>query len=139
MISSQMTKTVDKWTSEQKQNLIGDVISLVDKETSYSAYDVLQVVLVGSYVWGTPTADSDVDVLVEVPLRGYNIDDRHGTLMEDGKKIAIHFRDRLKTPKIDDYYVYSGRDWKLSKFLLTTDEMINASDDDEFKQSRKGV
>ena len=84
-------------------------------------------------------ADSDVDVLVEVPLRDYNIDDRHGTLMKDGKKIAIHFRDRLKIPKIDDYYVYSGRDWKLSKYSLTNDEMISGTDDDEFQQSRKGV
>tara|TARA_R110002051_G_scaffold258560_1_gene317904 strand:- start:17 stop:424 length:408 start_codon:yes stop_codon:yes gene_type:complete len=132
-------KTVDKWTAEQKQDLIDDVISLVDKETSYDGSSVVQVILVGSYVWGVPTVDSDVDVLVEIPLRDYEIDDRHGTLMKDGKKIAMHFRDRLKTPKIDDYYVYSGRDWKLSKFLLTTDEMINASDDDEFKQSRKGV
>ena len=64
MISSQMTKKVDEWTTEQKQDLIDDVISLVVTETSYSADDVLQVVLVGSYVNGTPTAYSDVDILL---------------------------------------------------------------------------
>jgi predicted nucleotidyltransferase len=136
MIDSQMTKTVVEWTAKQKQDLIGDVISLVDKETSYSSYDVLQVILIGSYVWGTPTADSDVDIFVEVPLRNYNIDDRYATSMKDGKKITIWFRDRLKAPLIDD--LDYGR-WKLSKYSLTNDEMISGTDDDEFQQSRKGV
>jgi len=136
VISSQMTKTVDEWTSEQKQDLITDVISLVDKETSYDGSSVVQVILVGSYVWGAPTVDSNVDVLVEIPLRDYKIDDIYKTSMKDGKKITIWFRDRLKAPLIDD--LDYGR-WKLSKYSLTNDEMISGTDDDEFQQSRKGV
>jgi predicted nucleotidyltransferase len=137
-----MTKTVDEWTSEQKQDLITDVISLVDKETSYDGSSVVQVILVGSYVWGAPTVDSDVDVLVEIPLRDYKIDDIYKTLMKDGKKITLNFRDRLKTPKIDWEYPSSEayrQSWNLSKYSLTHDKKINGTDDEAFQQSRKGV
>ena len=136
VISSQMTKTVDEWTSEQKQDLITDVISLVDKETSYTTDDVLQVILVGSYVWGTPTADSDVDVLVEVPSRDYSIDDIYKTSMAGGKKITLNFRDRLKAPVVDQNF---RQQWNLSTYSLTNGEMRDGTDDEEFQQSRKGV
>ena len=136
MIDSQMTKTVDEWTSEQKQDLITDVISLVDKETSYTTDDVLQVILVGSYVWGTPTADSDVDVLVEVPSRDYSIDDIYKTSMAGGKKITLNFRDRLKAPVVDQNF---RQQWNLSTYSLTNGEMRDGTDDEEFQQSRKGV
>jgi predicted nucleotidyltransferase len=124
-----MTKTVDEWTTEQKQDLIEEVTSLVDTETSYSADDVLQVVLVGSYANGTPTADSDVDILVEVPLRDYTIDDVHRTSMTDGKKIQIAFRDRLKTPMIDQDF---AQKWHILRYSLTNDEMRVGRDNEEF-------
>ena len=129
MISSQMTKTVDEWTTEQKQDLIEEVTSLVDTETSYSADDVLQVVLVGSYANGTPTADSDVDILVEVPLRDYTLDDMLRTSMKDGKKIQIAFRDRLKTPMIEQDF---AQKWHISRYSLTNDEMRVGRDDEKF-------
>lgn len=124
-----MTKTVDEWTTEQKQDLIEEVTSLVDTETSYSADDVLQVVLVGSYANGTPTADSDVDILVEVPLRDYTLDDMLRTSMKDGKKIQIAFRDRLKTPMIDQDF---AQKWHISRYSLTNDEMRVGRDDEKF-------
>ncbi len=129
MISSQMTQTVDEWTTKQKQDLIADVISLVVKETSYSADDVIQVVLVGSYANGTPTADSDVDILVEVPLRDYNVDDVHRTSMKDGKKIQLAFRDRFKTPMIDQDF---AQKWHINRYSLTNDEMRIGRDNEEF-------
>jgi len=129
MISSQMTKKVDEWTTEQKQDLIDDVISLVVTETSYSADDVLQVVLVGSYVNGTPTAYSDVDILVEVPLRDYTLDDMLRTSMKDGKKIQIAFRDRIKPPMIDQDF---AQQWHISRYSLTNDEMRVGRDDEKF-------
>ena len=129
MISSQMTKTVDLWTSKQKQDLITDVKSLVDSEcVGYSSDDVIQVVLVGSYVLRTPTVDSDVVILVEVPLRYYDIPDTHKTTMKDGKKITIAFRDKLKTPMIDQYFSHR---WCISKYSLTNDEMIIGTYDDD--------
>jgi predicted nucleotidyltransferase len=125
-----MTKTVDLWTSKQKQDLIADVKSLIDSECpEYSPDDVMQVVLVGSYANGVPTADSDVDILVEVSLRDYTINDVHRTSMKDGKKIQIAFRDRLKTPMIDQDF---AQKWHINRYSLTNDEMRVGRDNEEF-------
>lgn len=125
-----MTKTVVLWTSKQKQDLIADVKSLIDSECpEYSSDDVIQVVLVGSYANGVPTADSDVDILVEVSLRDYTIDDVHRTSMKDGKKIQIAFRDRLKTPMIDQDF---AQKWHINRYSLTNDEMRVGRDNEEF-------
>ena len=58
------------------QNLINEV-----KKRLVSAYQPLEIYLFGSYAWGTPTAESDLDLLVIIeesqeksyqrPIKGY--------------------------------------------------------------------
>ena len=137
MTNEQMTKTVDLWTEQEKQDLIEEVKSLVDSECiGYTADDVIQVVLVGSYVWGTPTAESDVDVLVEVPLREYKRFSGHSLLMADGKRLSIQIRDRLKTPRIDQKH---RQTWDLSRYSLTNNELHVGADNEAFDAFRKAT
>ena len=137
MTNEQMTKTVDQWTEQEKQDLIEEIKSLVGSECiGYTADDVIQVVLVGSYVWGTPTAESDVDVLVEVPLREYRRFSGHSLMMADGKKISLVIRDRHRTPTIDQKH---RQKWDLSRYSLTKNEMYEGADDEAFDAFRKAT
>ena len=133
MTSAQMTKTVDQWTDKQKQDLIAEVKTLIGQETTYDADDVIQVVLVGSYVWGTPTAESDVDVLVEVALRDYSRVSGLHTPMADGKILSVQIRDRLKAPTINQAH---RQRWDLSRYSLTKNTMYNGADNEAFDAFR---
>jgi len=134
MTSAQMTKTVDQWTSQQKQDLIAEIKSLVESDCiGYVADDVIQVVLVGSYVWGTPTAESDVDVLVEVAERNIKRFSGHHMEMADGKKLSLKIRDKKRTPKIDQDH---RQRWDLSKYSLTNNELHEGADNEAFDAFR---
>lgn len=60
-----------------KKKIIDDV-----KDTLVAVYNPLQIYLFGSYAWGTPTKDSDLDLLIVVsksskysyerPVKGYH-------------------------------------------------------------------
>lgn len=133
MTSAQMTKTVDQWTDKQKQDLIAEVKTLIGENTTYDSDDVIQVVLIGSYVWGTPTAESDVDVLVEVALRDYTRPSHVHTPMADGKILSVKIRDNSKPPTI----VQAHRQrWDLSRYSLTFNKMYNGADNEAFDAFR---
>ena len=114
-----MTKTVEDWTEQQRSDLIIELISLINTETTYETAEVIDLWVVGSYCWGIPTADSDLDIYVEVHERNYNKPNRTRVAMADGKRCSLFFRDGKKTPKTFDKHMQI---YDLSKFSLFNDQ-----------------
>jgi len=130
-----MIKNIDSWDSEEKVELISELYDIVDKSTPYNKNDIIDFWVVGSYCWGNPTEESDIDIMVEIDTRKYHLISLYETIMDSGLKCQMTFKDSKKNPRV--YEKYMNR-YDMSKYSLISERgMINGKDDQKFQEERQ--
>lgn len=84
-------------TQEQIQTYVDDVVRKFDPE---------KVILFGSYAYGTPRTDSDLDLLVMLPFEGNSIDKSVEILLATRPRFSIDLLAR--TAQAIDYRLEIG-------------------------------
>lgn len=86
----------------------------------------LQVILFGSYAYGTPTDSSDVDLLVVIPTPKSK---RHHRVVETSQRVPRHFDiDLLVRSPEEIAYRLSHNDWFLREITEKGEVLYEASD-----------
>lgn len=130
-----MIKNIDSWDLEEKVELISELYNIVDKSTPYNNDDIIDFWIIGSYCWGNPTEESDIDIIVEIDTRKYHLISFYETIMDNGLKYQMIFRDNKKTPRVRDKYMNC---YDLSRYsLISRRGMINGKDDQKFQEERQ--
>ncbi len=130
-----MMKNIDNWDSKEKTALISELYSIVDKSTPYSKNDIIDFWVVGSYCWGKPTKESDIDIAVEVDTRKYHLTSFYETIMDSGLKCQMTFKDSKKNPRVYEKYINR---YDMSMYSLISERgMINGKDDQKFQEERQ--
>ncbi len=103
---------------EKYEEIIPMLDSIIKRVTQ--KYDVMEIVLFGSYAWGKPTEESDVDLAIV--LNGLNKPESYLERIKRNSKITSFIKE-IRIEKPVDFIIYSSEEWQL--LLTEKSELIN--------------